>query len=122
MARGKRSVREDGEEIAVPKKRKPRGPSLRDQVSIALVRLSPLSDARLFAELVWLQRENSYKPGWAAANYKEILGRWPEYDSIEAEPASEALLAWIGLKAKIHFISEAMNKKIKKQLEEHPIE
>ena len=119
--RSRAPAQSDQDRIVVPKKRKARGPSLKDQVSMALVKLAPLSDARLFAELVWLQGEKQYKPGWAVANFREILGRWPEYDSIEAEPASEALLAWISLKAKIHFISDAMNKKIAKQLEEHPI-
>ena len=107
--------------IKVPKKRKPKKPSLAEQVSTALVRLAPLSDARLFAELVGLQAETKYKAGWATANFKEITGRWPEYDTIEAEPASDALLAWIKLKAKIHFISLAMSKKVHKQLEENPI-
>lgn len=122
MAKRSRVSTPDSEDqIVVPKKRRPKKPSLANQVSEALVKLTHLSDARLFAELVWLQHEKHYKPGWAAANFKEIYGRWPEYDSIEAEPVSEQLLGWIALKAKIHFISEAMNKKIKKQLEDNPI-
>jgi superfamily II DNA or RNA helicase len=57
-----------------------------------------LDKAQFFAELKTVGIERKYKPGWAARQYRERLGVWPNNDIADVAPAlivSRETLGWI---------------------------
>jgi hypothetical protein len=49
-----------------------------------------------FAGLKKYAEHRGYKPGWASMKFKELFGRWPNGESVEAAaPAPHELLVWI---------------------------
>lgn len=47
------------------------------------------------AQLVWIQRERGYQPGWVAHKYRERYAVWPPREEPEPEPPTRKLERWI---------------------------
>ena len=50
---------------------------------------------RWFSELVWIGRERGYKPGWAAAKFKDKFGAWPRGLQEDAKSPMFDTLKWV---------------------------
>lgn len=60
--------------------------------------IQELGKQAVFSQLRHICQERGYKPGWAAANYREIFGVWPRaLAETEEEPSGE-ILAWLQYK------------------------
>lgn len=57
--------------------------------------LAEMGKTELYHQLLWIANERGYKPGWAAAKYKDIHGNWPNGISKEVAEPSATLLNWV---------------------------
>lgn len=53
------------------------------------------SKQRFWSELVWIQRERGYRPGWAAHKYREKFGVWPRGLTDDAKSPMFDTLKWL---------------------------
>ena len=51
--------------------------------------------AKFHRELLWIARERSYKPGWAAHKFREKFGEWPPRGKLEPLPPEAATRSWV---------------------------
>ncbi len=58
-------------------------------------RATPADKVSFHRQLLWIARENGYKPGWAAHKHKEKFGAWPESRDATPEPPSDAVRSWV---------------------------
>ena len=54
----------------------------------------PNERIRWYAELIWIEQERGYKPGWAWHKYRERFGASP-YGYLQPRPASPEVLSWV---------------------------
>jgi hypothetical protein len=51
---------------------------------------------KFYSELLWIEREQQYKLGFAAHKYREKFNSWPDgMYYVEATPPSPAVLSWV---------------------------
>ncbi|UDL95481.1 DEAD/DEAH box helicase [Lichenihabitans sp. PAMC28606] len=57
--------------------------------------LSHADEQRWFSSLVWIVKSKNYKPGWAAAKFKDKFGCWPHgLDDTQVQPQQD-VLNWV---------------------------